>query len=180
MMHPSTPAPRRNIEIKARCASLEAARAASVQIGARHAGLLEQVDTYFVTPYGRLKLREIRSADGERAELIAYSRPNEAVARSSEYHLAAVPDAAATKAALAMALGVRGEVRKRRDLYLWHNVRIHLDDVEGLGAFLEFEAVISPSDGEAVSRERLAALCRALNVRDEDQIAKSYSDLLNL
>ena len=38
---------------------------------------------------------------------------------------------------LAEALGVRSVVRKRREIYLYHNVRIHLDEVCDLGRFLE-------------------------------------------
>ncbi|MGK3856667.1 class IV adenylate cyclase, partial [Enterococcus faecium] len=82
---------------------------------------------------GRLKLREI---DGQAAVLIWYDRPDHDAARLSKYHLVPVADPAALKAALTDALGVRGEVRKRREIYLWHNVRIHLDEVAGLGSFL--------------------------------------------
>jgi predicted adenylyl cyclase CyaB len=58
-------------------------------------------------------------------------------------------------------------------------VRIHLDQVESLGAFLEFEAVLASSDeSDKPSRERLDHLTRALEIRDEDRIAGSYSDLL--
>ncbi len=72
------PAPRKNIELKARCADLGAAREAALVAGARVVGVLNQIDTYFVVPHGRLKLREI---NGERAELIQYDRDNDPNAR---------------------------------------------------------------------------------------------------
>lgn len=168
---------RRNIELKARCADLERAAQAAAAIGATRAGELQQLDTYFKFDHGRLKLRETA---GRGAELIAYERADDPALRNSDYYVIPISHPAEMKAALAKRLGVRGEIRKRRELFLWHNVRIHLDDVAGLGTFIEFEAVISPTDDEAVSRERLARLTEALGIRDEDRIAVSYSDLAGL
>ena len=173
--------PQCNIEIKARCGELDGARAAAEKLGAHPGGFLDQTDTYYRAAHGRLKLREINS---ERAELIWYVRPDDADARSSDYHVApiALENVPGVKAALAAAVGVRGIVRKRRELWRWHNVRIHLDTVESLGTFIEFEAVIGPDAGEdeSTAHARLAELCRAMNVRDDDRLAQSYSDLLEL
>jgi len=63
---------------------------------------------------------------------------------------------------------------------LWHNVRIHLDEVEGLGSFIEFEAVISNGEDEATGHARLKHLCEVLNVSPEDYLDKSYADLKGL
>ena len=170
---------KRNLELKARCGDLARAAGAAAALGATRAGVLEQLDTYFRFPHGRLKLRETA---GRGAELIAYTRANEVAVRGSDYYVIPVSEPTAMKAALTKRLGVRGEVRKRRELRLWHNVRIHLDDVAGLGTFVEFEAVISPADdgNEDVSRERLGRLTEAFAIRDEDRIAVSYSDLAGL
>jgi predicted adenylyl cyclase CyaB len=179
-MQPAETAPkalRRNLELKARCLDLSAAREAVRRLGAVPAGLEIQVDTYFSVPKGWLKLREI---SGQPAVLICYNRPNQDGVRASGYYLVPVPDPCVLRAALATALGVRGEVHKERDIYLWHNVRIHLDDVAGLGSFLEFEAVLSPMDDEAMSRARLEQLCRALAIETADTQAASYADLLGL
>jgi predicted adenylyl cyclase CyaB len=167
----------RNLEIKARCLGPAAARAAVRRLVGREPEVQAQTDTYFRALNGRLKLREI---EGQPAELIWYDRPDQSAARTSAYYRVPVPDAAGLKAALAAALGVRGEVRKRREITLWHNVRIHLDDVAGLGSFVEFEAVLSPSDQETVAKVRLAELCAALRVRPADQLGSSYADLLGL
>jgi adenylate cyclase class IV len=173
----------RNIELKARCADLAQAARAAASVGATRVGVLRQVDTYFHALRGRLKLREIGGdAGGERAELIAYERANETALRDSDYCVVpvALNAVSAMKAALAKTLGLRGEVRKTRELWLYENVRIHLDDVAGLGTFVEFEAVISVDVGDAISRERLARLTEALRIREEDRIAVSYSDLAGL
>ena len=168
----------RNLELNARCRDLQRAAQASLSLGATRAGELRQLDTYFHFAHGRLKLRE---TEGSGAELIAYERADDPAFRGSDYYVIPVSHPAEMKAALAKKLGVRGEVRKRRELFLWHNVRIHLDDVAGLGTFIEFEAVLSPAgDDEAISLERLAKLKAALAIRDEDRIAVSYSDLAGL
>ena len=140
-------------------------------------GLLVQTDTYFRAKHGRLKLRE---TEGHAAELIWYSRANETAGRISDYLLLGAPQPELLKQALAAALGIRGEVRKSRQLYLWHNVRIHLDEVQQLGSFIEFEAVTTDPAQEPIAHQRLAHLWHALELRDEDRIAVSYSDLLGL
>jgi predicted adenylyl cyclase CyaB len=168
---------RRNLELKARCADPRAAAAAATALGAIGQGTLVQTDTYFQVSQGRLKLREHENA---RAELIWYARSDSVEFRESDYHVVPVPNPAELKIVLESALGLRGQVRKRRELYLWHNVRIHLDQVEQLGAFIEFEAVLDEQNDEALSLERLDILARMLAVKDEDRIAQSYSDLLGL
>jgi predicted adenylyl cyclase CyaB len=176
-MTPSASDFRRNLERKARHADLAATREAALRHGAHFFADERQTDTYFHVAHGRLKLREI---DGQPAVLIAYDRPNLVTARLSRYHLVPAPDSAALKAALATALGVRGVVRKRRSIYLWHNVRIHLDELEGLGRFVEFEAVLSPTDDEATAHDRLKELGKVLGLQEDDYFAPSYADLLGL
>lgn len=165
----------RNIELKARCADLRAARRAAELLGAHFAGVLEQRDTYFVTTLGRLKLRE---TSGRGTELIGYARDDAAAVRGSDYHIVPVPDAAALRAALASTLGVRGVVAKRRELWMWEGVRIHLDEVEGLGTFVEFEAVMSPGEADEEGHRKVRVLREALKIGDADLVGVSYSDLL--
>jgi adenylate cyclase, class 2 len=166
-----------NLELKARHADLRAAAAAVERLGAREPVVEDQTDTYFRVPRGRLKLREI---GGGPAVLIWYDRPDRADARTSTYQLVPVPDPNGLRAALSGALAVRGAVRKRRTIYLWHNVRIHLDQVDGLGTFVEFEAVLSPGEDEPTARARLEELGRLLGIGPADHLAPSYADLLEL
>ena len=113
--------------------------------------------------------------------MIGYDRADRLDVRGSDYRIVPAPDPAALNATLAAALGVRGEVRKRRELLMWRNVRIHLDDVARLGTFVEFEAVLSERDSdESLARDHLATLAAALGVRADDRIAGSYSDLSGL
>ena len=166
----------RNIELKARCNDLSAAAQAAIELGAHRVGELVQTDTYFHSPRGRLKLREI---EGQGAELIWYDRPNNSDFRASDYYVVAVSDAAKMKAALTASMGLLVEVRKRRELLMFENVRIHLDHVDGLGTFVEFEAVLEQAVDQRVSLERLASLKSALHIHDQHCIDVSYSDLID-
>jgi adenylate cyclase class 2 len=165
-----------NVEVKVRCVDLPAAREAALRLGARPLADESQVDTYFATRTGRLKLREI---DGARAELIPYLREDVAGARRSDYRVIPVADGAGTRRLLAQLLGVHRVVRKRREVLLWRNVRIHLDRVESLGDFLELEAVFDGSaESEALQRATVSWLLRELALADEPCIAGSYESLL--
>jgi len=168
---------RKNLELKARCPDLALARRRLQSLAPPPSGVELQTDTYFQVPRGRLKLREI---DGRTAFLIGYQRPDHTAARISAYHLVPAPDAALLKAVLSAALGIRGEVRKRREILHWHNVRIHLDEVTNLGTFLEFEAVLAATDELAVAQVRLDELSRLLEISPDDRLAVSYSDLLGM
>jgi adenylate cyclase, class 2 len=165
----------RNIELKARCSNLSAARDAARAMRAEYAGILEQRDTYFVVAQGRLKLRE---TSGKSAELIAYARDNTAAVRGSDYQLVSIPDPGALLAALTAALGVRGAVVKRRELWMWQGVRIHLDEVERLGTFVELEAVMGANEPDEIGQQKVATLRERLSIADRDLVGDSYSDLL--
>ena len=182
-MSDPAPPPSRNVELKARCPDLDAARRAAMTLSpVTDAGVRRQVDTYFPVPHGRLKLREVVGVRAEpiRAELIWYARSDAAVTRNSDYRLTPTAHPAELKASLAAALGVRGEVRKVRHVLLWHNVRIHLDAVDGLGSFVEFEAVMSDGEDEPTGHARIAELCRTLRIDAADRLDASYSDLLGI
>lgn len=166
---------RRNVELKARLDDLSAAQATARRLGAKRQGILNQRDTYFAVPNGRLKLREI---EGQAAVLIRYDRPDSTSSRVSRYQLVPVDDPDSLKQLLQDALGVRAVVEKHRELYLLKNVRIHLDSVRDLGSFLEFEAVLGPEHTERAGRELLAELRDQFHIAADDLVATSYVDLL--
>jgi predicted adenylyl cyclase CyaB len=167
---------RANLELKARCPDLERARERAREVATQWVGVDQQVDTYFATQAGRLKLRE-SSLSG--AQLIPYFRPDERGAKRSDYQVIAIEDGPGLARVLGAMLGVHRVVRKRREIALYENVRIHLDCVESLGAFIELEAVWDGGDTGLAEQERKLAFLRArLGVRDEDLIAGSYETLL--
>lgn len=165
---------RRNVELKGRDPDPARSLATCLEIGAEDHGIRHQVDTYFATQHGRLKLRE---ENGE-AWLIPYVRGDAASARESRYRLVEAPEPAALKAALTETLGVRAVVVKDRRLFLWNDVRIHLDCVRGLGDFLELEAVASPGSDLVVEHDRVRTLREALGLGDDRLVSWGYADAL--
>lgn len=149
--------------------------AACHELGAAASGVLTQQDTYFGARRGRLKLRE---EEGAEARLVSYLRPDRLGSRESRYRIVSVDRVDELKAALSDSLGVVAVVVKRRRLFLWENVRIHLDRVDGLGDFIELEAV-APADSD-LSREegQVRSLRTRLGIEDDDLIGASYCDLV--
>ncbi len=136
---------------------------------------LVQVDTFFDVPRGRMKLREF--GDGS-AELIGYERPDVSGPKMSTYTRVSVPDAEAIRHLFSRAFGVRTTVRKRRTVFLLGQTRIHLDEVESLGSFIELEVVLR--DGQTAEQgEQIAErLLEALSVSPDDLISGAYADLI--
>ncbi|MCW3002273.1 MAG: cdd [Conexibacter sp.] len=171
----------RNVELKARDPEPQHTLEAALALGAQDHGVLHQRDTYFAAREGRLKLREERADDGAatpRAQLIAYARPDQATARTSAYHLVDVPDPAALTAALDASLGIVVVVQKARRLLLHDGVRIHLDTVEGLGTWVELEAVAPPESDLSAEHAKVARLRDALHMADDLVVARGYAALL--
>ncbi|MCW5925158.1 MAG: class IV adenylate cyclase [Saprospiraceae bacterium] len=166
-----------NFEVKARTSRQADIRVWLLANGAEPRGTDFQTDTYFKMPMGagRLKLRQGNIENN----LIHYQRSDDAEARVSDVALAPVADAAALKNILTRALGVWVEVKKRREIYFIENVKFHLDELEGLGQFVEIEAIATNPD---IPLERLQAQCAhfmaMLSILPDDIVAASYSDLL--
>jgi predicted adenylyl cyclase CyaB len=125
-----------NVEIKARVTDLSTIRLRTESVGATRLGELRQTDTFFNVPGGRLKLRDFEDGTGE---LIYYERADVPDPKVSNYTRVPVSDPAALRDVLARALGVCTTVRKHRTAYMLGQTRIHLDEVEGLGWFVELE-----------------------------------------
>jgi adenylate cyclase, class 2 len=164
-----------NIEIKARCHNPEAIEALLLEHKARFIGLDHQIDTYFNTPNGRLKLRE---GNIENA-LIFYNRPNQAGPKQSDIILYKTQPKASLKALLTQANGILAVVDKNRKIFFIDNVKFHLDTVEGLGHFVEIEAI---DDNGDIGYEKLLKQCsffmELFNITEADLMTDSYSDMV--
>jgi adenylate cyclase class IV len=162
------------VESKFRWSDHEAVLARALDAGASDEGLLVQRDQFFGVSKGRLKLRTIAGAGGE---LIAYDRDDIAAARTSDYGLSPTADAALLDDVLGRALERTGLLEKTRHLLILRNTRIHLDDVVGLGRFVELETAIHDhSESEALAEHD--ELIRLLGLADAERIAVGYMDLV--
>ena len=165
----------RNIEVKAKYPNLKLAEELSFKIGAQFQWRRKQVDTYFNVNQGRLKLRE---TENESAELIGYFRENIPQSRESRYQRLAVENNEELKMMLSENLGVSIVVSKIRKLYLYKNIRIHLDEVDNLGNFIEFEGVLNKGENEPDTNQCLHDLQARFEIGKDDLVSFSYSELL--
>jgi adenylate cyclase, class 2 len=164
-----------NVEIKARCHNPENIRRYLLTHKAEFKGTDEQSDTYFNVPNGRLKLREGNIENN----LIFYERTNQSGPKNSHFNLVKVEDAQGLKEVLTKSNGVKVIVKKTREIYYINNVKFHIDEVPGVGSFVEIEAGNVLVD---LSQHELKQQCdfylQEFKIRPEDLIEVSYSDML--
>ncbi|MFT3823180.1 MAG: class IV adenylate cyclase [Chitinophagaceae bacterium] len=164
-----------NIEIKARTSNTDAIRRFLLDNGAMFHGTDLQTDTYFNVQQGRLKLREGNIENN----LIYYQRIDQHGPKQSDFQLTQVADAAGLKAMLSAAIGIKIVVQKKREIYFIENIKFHLDELEGLGQFVEIEA---SNKNYSLPVEKLHEQCnyylQAFRIEEKDLLQHSYSDML--
>jgi predicted adenylyl cyclase CyaB len=165
----------RNVEIKARIASVEAIAPRVAALADRGPIEIEQDDTFFSCERGRLKLRALSPSEGQ---LIFYRRPNQAGPKESRFVVSPTGSPDSLREALALAFGTAGRVRKHRTLYLVGRTRVHLDRVESLGHFLELEVVLAAGESAEAGIKEARALMTALGLADDQLVEGAYVDLL--
>jgi predicted adenylyl cyclase CyaB len=163
----------KNVEIKARLADPAGTRRRVEAIADEGPWRLEQEDVYFHCRNGRLKIRKAPPAG---PELIQYQRAQESGPKESSYwRIACGPE---LEDALSRALGVRAVVKKARDLFLVGRTRVHLDEVEGLGSFLELEVVLEEGEDSEVGTEEARELLHRLALAETALLEGSYGELV--
>lgn len=164
-----------NIEIKARCDEPDRIRSILKDQGADFKGTDHQIDTYFDVPDGRLKLRRGTIEQN----LIFYRRPNSKTPKASDINLVPAEHPGELEALLDNALGSKVVVDKEREIYFIENVKFHIDNVKGLGSFVEIEAIDeNGSVGEKKLREQCQKYLDLFDIDEKNLVAESYSDML--
>ncbi|CAF0739436.1 unnamed protein product [Didymodactylos carnosus] len=166
----------RNVEVKTKLDDVNATHQRVKSMTNEPPIVLKQCDYFFNSIKGRLKLRVQEDAP---CYLIYYERPNVAGPKLSDYSTTTVTNPDELKETLDKALGIRGKVQKKRTLYMIGQTRVHIDEVHGLGDYLELEVVLR--DDETVEYgERIAQnLIEQLNIPKYVQIECAYMDLLD-
>ena len=165
----------RNVENKARARDFQKQARLAEGLSSGTAEHFIQEDIFFKIPAGRLKLRIAEDGSGE---LIQYERSDSADPTESHYVCFPTSDPNALKEVLTAALGIRAVVKKKRTVHLAGQTRIHLDQVEGLGNFIELEVVLE-SDQDPIQAEKIAEkLMVELHIEKPDLIRTAYVDLL--
>ncbi len=167
--------PHLNVEIKAICNDSSFVRDYLVAHNAIFKGTDDQTDTYFNVNEGRLKLREGYIENN----LIFYNRNNQVGPKSSHFDLVKIEDARGLKEVLERSCGIKMIVRKKREIYYIDNVKFHIDEVPGLGSFIEIEAGnIFANKTEAELLKQCNFYLKEFGTKAEDLVAESYSDML--
>lgn len=165
-----------NVEIKARLKDSGQFYKLAESLSDTRAEILLQEDVFFNVTKGRLKLRIFHAEAGD---LIYYERPDTEGPKTSSYSISKTSDPAQLREVLSQALGVLGIVKKKRTLFLTGQTRIHFDEVEELGYFMELEVVLkegqTSSSGEKIARD----LMTKLNIEETDLIDRAYIDLMD-
>ncbi|MGB7193694.1 MAG: class IV adenylate cyclase [Collimonas pratensis] len=165
----------RNIEIKARVDSIDVLAASAAAIGSDGPYHITQDDTFFSGASGRLKLRTFADGNGE---LIYYSRADQQGPKESFYVISPAPAPDTLRECLTLAYGQAGRVQKQRTLFLAGRTRIHLDQVAGLGNFMELEVVLKEHETPDAGMQEAHALMARLGIQPSQLIEGAYVDLL--
>jgi predicted adenylyl cyclase CyaB len=166
------------VELKARVTNHTSIREKLRNLKARHLGTFHQTDIYFDTPKGRLKLRQF---DNQKTQLIYYERENLFKPKRSHVFVLELPESKAIVAFLKKILKVKATVKKTREIYLYQRTQIHLDSVDSLGYYVEFERGTPNTKKEMENSVKiLERLMETLEINPKNLEKSSYSDLVGL
>ncbi|MDX5436413.1 MAG: CYTH domain-containing protein [Pontibacter sp.] len=165
-----------DITIKARCADLAEAESILWELNAAYQGQDMQTDTYYAVEYGQLKHRQGNIEN----VLIHYHRLQLEDAQKTEVLLYLKNPSATTIAEVCRGKSIVASVKKARKIFFIGNVKFHLDQVEGLGNFIEIEAIdLDGSVGLPVLRQQCDYYKEIFNIREEDLVTSAYTDLIH-
>ncbi len=165
-----------NVEIKAYARDFVGQGEIARSLSGGEPEIINQEDIFFNVPEGRLKLRVFTQ---DRAELIYYLRSDQHGPKISQYEISETNDPVGLKSILKSAYGIRNTVIKTRYLYMCGRTRIHFDEVDSLGEFIELEVVLSDSDLLIDGEKEAQKLMDQLGIKDNQLIDVAYVDLLD-
>ncbi len=164
------------VEVKARSGPEVADKI--LAMGAVLKGTEHHHDIYFNSPTRDFRRTDeaLRIRIKEEGARLTYKGPKLDSRTKSRLELTMELDNPTAMEKILAELGFRpsGEVRKRRTKYTLGEVTFALDDVDGLGSFLEIEALAE--DDWADKQERVLAILQSLG--QGESIRKSYLELL--
>jgi len=165
-----------NVEIKAHARDFVGQGEIARLLSGGEPEIINQEDVFFNVPEGRLKLRVFTQ---DRAELIYYLCSDQHGPIISQYEISETNDPVGLKNILKSAYGIRNTVIKTRHLYMCGRTRIHFDEVDSLGEFIELEVVLSDSDLLIDGEKEAQKLMDQLGIKDNQLIDVAYVDLLD-
>ncbi|MEM1422409.1 MAG: class IV adenylate cyclase, partial [Planctomycetota bacterium] len=164
-----------SVEWKAEVRDPSIVRALVRRMGGVCASVADQSDTYYRVIDGTLLKREV---EGEPPEFVHYVRPPGVRPRHARFTLYSEEQAAERFGVRPLPVWV--VVEKRRECWLLDGVRIHLDNVESLGTFVELEVLVTPDQRPDAGEEKIARLRERLGPFVGEPVARGYAELLAL
>jgi adenylate cyclase class 2 len=172
------------VEVKVR-ADHSRVRERLADLGASHLDTVRQVDTYFDAPdrdFARtdeaLRIRREQPADGDAAARVTYKGPlvDEASKTREEAEAGVVDADAMTTVLEGLGFEPAATVRKHRERFEYGEFLVTLDDVDGLGEFVEVET--ETETDVAAARNGAFDVIEGVGLDPDDGIRTSYLGLL--
>jgi predicted adenylyl cyclase CyaB len=164
-----------NVQIKAVVNNIEKLKTIAAKLSQSSGTLHELEETFYNCYYGKLKLKVSK---GKPSKLIQYTRADETGPRRSDYSFTEIPNPDDLKVTLGKSLGVLGQVRKHRIVYMVGQTWVHVDQVEGLGDFMELEVRLKEGQSTEECKEIADDLMTQLGVKHSDLLAGAYIDMI--
>ena len=167
-------------EVKIRVGSLQPLRARLASLGIRPVSTLTEQDTYFNSPtrdFGGTD-EALRIRRTEEGASLTYKGPKIGLAgiKAREELIASVdPGEAMEGILLRLGFSRTAEVRKTRETYRVDGTYVALDEVKGVGSFVEIEAPSGLAEREAVVL--ISRVRRELEVKGEETTL-SYLEMI--
>ena len=165
----------RNIEIKALLDNIDFCENKAKSLSGSDPEIIAQEDFFFNCSNGRLKLRIFSSDKGD---LIFYNRKNDKGPKTSEYFITHTNEPSKLLQVLDKSFGIYGVVKKVRKLFLIGRTRVHIDQVENLGNFIEFEVVLSEDEETSIGKTEANNLLDQFEIKINYLIECAYIDLI--
>jgi len=164
------------VEIKAKVKNLNKLRKKLKEFNAKRIGIFKQVDFYFKVPVGRLKIRKVNETS---VKLIYYEREDIPKPKKCRAFILDISDEIANIIFRVLEEWKDVVVSKIREVYNLTGVKIHLDFVNNLGSFLEFELEVDPKK-VTEAKLRLLNLLKKFDVKKSSMESFSYSDMIRV
>jgi predicted adenylyl cyclase CyaB len=143
-------------------------------LGADFMHARREQDLCFDFPDGVLVLRQ---PEGASADLLTYHRHSRGELQFVDVEVAEVRQPREVGAMLRGRFGVRVELEKTRRTFQWRRTQIQLDQVFGLGMFVELQTLAISND-DATAESELREVLGALGIDPHTSEVRSYADML--
>ncbi|MDW7731595.1 MAG: class IV adenylate cyclase [Methanolobus sp.] len=166
------------IEVKARADHQQVKELLS-GMGTSFIGVEKHCDTYFNAPHRDFAKTDealrIRSVDG-RSVLTYKGKKLDTISKTREEFETEVDGMNARSILLALGFYESGVVRKTREIFRFKELTICLDNVKGIGEFIEVE-ITAESDVE-LHTERIFAFLEKFGIGEKNSIRTSYLEMV--